>query len=149
MGAEIVTASAVISLVERLEDNTADFYSDLASRFDEHEDRFRAYAKESAKIKTSIVRTYRETITDAIEACFSFEGMVLGDYAVDTDLAEGASLEDALRVALSLEATTISYYTEVEERSQALLATIPRAFNRGAKKRTKRKAELESLLEVS
>ena len=146
MGAEIVTASAVISLVERLEDGAAAFYEDLAGRFDECAPKFQAYAKESAKIKTLIVRTYRETITDAIEACFSFEGMVLADYSIDTDLTEGTSLEDALRTALELETTTVSFYIEVEERSKALLATIPRAFSRAAKKRGKRKEELQSLL---
>jgi hypothetical protein len=146
MAPEIVTASAVISLVERLEDSAEAFYQDLAARFEEHSALFQGYAKESAKIKTSIVRTYRETITDAIEACFSFEGMVLGQYAINTDLPEGASLADGLKSALEIETTTVSYYAEVEERSKALLATIPRAFNRATKKRTKRKAELEALL---
>jgi len=143
---EIVTASAVISFVERVEDGSKAFYEDLASRFEEYADRFQTYAKGSAKIKTSIVRTYRETITDAIEACYSFEGMDLGEYVVDAELPHGSSLPDALSLALELEKRTEALYLEVAHRSQALLATIPRAFSRAAKKRGQRSEELQSLL---
>ena len=144
MSNEIVTASSVISFVERLEDDSATFYEGLSAKFDEP--KFAAFAKECAKVKVSVVRTYRETITDALEACFSFEGLKLADHAVDTELTEGVEFSDALGQAVGLEQKAVAFYLDAAERSQALLGTIPRAFTRAAKKRSKRLEELESML---
>ena len=96
MDEQVVTASAVISFVENQEDSSAAFYEQLAARFEELGPKFSAFAKESKKIKVSVVRTYRETITDMLEACFSFEGLNLGGYVVDTTLAEVAGHVEAL-----------------------------------------------------
>ncbi len=142
-----VTASAVISFVEKLEDNSESFYNQLAERFEEEP--FQTFAVDSQKNKTLIVRTYQETITDALEACFAFEGLDLAAYVADTALPEGACLEDALRQAIELEDRAIRFYLDVAERSRSLLATIPGAFKRAAKKRTRRKADLESMVKAS
>jgi len=144
---ENLTASSIISYVQSLEDGSAAFYGELAERFKGHRDSFAAFAAESKKNKVTVVRTYQETITDALEACFCFEGLELASYAVDTALAEGVSLTDALNVAIELEDAAIRFYLEVAERSEALLATIPRAFKRVARKRSKRKDCLEALLQ--
>jgi hypothetical protein len=45
-----------------------------------------------------------------------------------------------------MEDRACDFYLEVAERSESLLATIPRAFRRVAKKRNKRKARLERML---
>jgi len=140
-----VTASAIISFTERLEDRSSAFYEELADRWVEGKETFLAYAKESKKNKTQVVRTYQETITDALEACFSFEGLDLRDYEVETALAKDASYVEALGVAIELEERACAFYLDVAERSESLLATIPRAFRRVAKKRGKHKLELQSL----
>ena len=142
-----VTTSAIISFTEELEDRSSIFYEELAERWTENEGVFLAFAKDGKRNKTLVIRTYQETITDALEACFSFEGLDLRDYAVETTLAEDASYAEALRIAIELEETACAFYLEVAERSESLLATIPRAFKRVVKKRSKRKLELRSLLD--
>jgi rubrerythrin len=75
--------------------------------------------------------------------------MDLGDYVVETTLAEDASYTDALEMAVALEEKACAFYLDVAQRSESLLATIPGAFKRVAKKRGKRKAKLESLLDAA
>jgi hypothetical protein len=165
-----VTASAIISFTEELEDSSATFYEALAERWPEDKqpptpsplskgarglygkgdkDKFMNFAKESEKNKTSVVRTYRETITDALEAGFSFEGLNLSDYEAKTTLTENVSYSEALGMAIELEEKACKFYSDVAERSQSLLATIPRAFSRVARRRSERKLKLQSMLDAS
>ena len=144
-----ITASAVISFVERLEGDSAGLYEQLARRFEAYRDRFLTFARDSEKDRVLVVRTYRETITDALEACFSFEGLDLADFAVETALAEDAGLAEALAAAIALERKACALYRDVAQRSQSLLATIPGAFKRVAKRRGRRTLELEAMLEAA
>jgi hypothetical protein len=150
--AENVTASAIISFAEELEDRSAAFYEQLAERFTEQEATFLGFAKDGGKNKTLVVRTYRETISDALEACFSFQGVDLGAYLARTtgrldDLAGSPDYAAALAAAIELEGQAIGFYQDMAKRSQSLMATIPMAFRRVAKTRGKRKLKLQSLLE--
>jgi rubrerythrin len=142
-----VTTAAIISFSEKLEEDSSAFYEALAERWPEHQDTFLAFAKEGGKNRTQVVRTYQETISDALEASYSFEGLDLAAYAVETRLGQDATYAEALKMALALEDTACAFYVDVAARSEALLATIPRAFKRVAKKRDKRKSKLEALLE--
>ncbi len=146
MSESSVTASGVIHFTEELEDAAASFYEMLATRFVGHKDVFGAFARDSRKNKTLVVRTYQETITDALEACYCFEGLNLNDYAPVAALSEQAGLSDAVKVGLALEEQAVRFYLDVAQRSQALLATIPRAFRRVAEIRGKRKDALQALL---
>jgi len=141
-----VTTSTIINFSERLEEASAKFYEALAERLAEHKDTFLAWAKESRKNKVLVIRTYQETITDALEACYCFEGLNLGDYSFGVGLAPDTSPAGALKKALALEEKAQKFYLDVAERSQALLATIPRAFRRVAETRGKRKAELRAMM---
>ncbi len=141
-----LTTATVISFSQQLEEDSAAFYEQLAERFTEHADTFMAAVKQSHKNKVWITRTYQETISDALEACFCFQGLNLKDYEIEWALPEGASYPEALRTAIALEDKTIAFYQDVAERSESLLATIPGAFKRAAKKRAARKRELEGLL---
>ncbi|MBM3238386.1 hypothetical protein FJZ31_19005 [Candidatus Poribacteria bacterium] len=142
-----VTASAIISFAEKLENSSLTFYEKLAERWAENKEIFLNFAKESEKNKTSVVRTYRETITDALEAGFSFEGLDLKDYEAETTLTEDVSYSEALGIAIELEEKACKFYLDVAERSQSLLATIPGAFSRVAKRRSARKLKLQSMLD--
>jgi hypothetical protein len=163
-----VTASAIISFAEKLEDSSSTFYEELAERWAEDKqpptpipltkggrggcgkgdkETFLNFAKECEKNKTLVVRTYRETITDALEAGFSFEGLDLRDYDAETTLTENISYSEALGMAIELEDKACKFYSDVAERSKLLLATIPRAFSRVAQKRSDRKLKLQSLLD--
>jgi rubrerythrin len=141
------TASAVISFAEKLQDNTSKFYKELAKKYAENEETFLSFAIESMKNKVLVIRTYQETITDALEACFSFKGLNLNDYTVETRLTEETSYSDALKMAVELEQNASKFYLDIAERSESLLATIARAFRKVAERRSNRKPKLRSLLE--
>ena len=146
MGETTITASAIISFAQRLEDNSSVLYERLADLFTGQAELFQAFASEGSKNKKVIVRTYQETISDALEACFSFEGMRLEEYEVNTGIPEATSYAEAITLALQIEEKACKFYLDVAERSQALLATIPMAFKRVARKRNKRKDKLQALL---
>jgi rubrerythrin len=133
-----VTAATIIHTAQELEDKSAEFYEELAGQLGPHKDMLLGFARESRKHKTLVVRTYQETITDALEACFSFEGLNLRDY----DLG---SLSVTLVTARRLEETAIRFYSELAVSCASLLGTIPRAFRRVADARKKRLAELQGM----
>jgi len=143
-----VTASAIISFAEKLEEGSSKFYEELAEKFVEGKETFLSFSKESMKNRVLVIRTYQETITDALEACF-IKGLNLSDYLAETRLKEDMSYSDALKVAIELEEKASKFYSDVAERSKSLLATIPRAFKKVAKRRKSRKLKLKSLLESS
>jgi len=143
-----VTASAVITFMGKLEDASSRFYAKLAERYCRTKETFLAFAEESAKNKALVIRTYQETITDAIEACFSFKDLNLDHHLTETTLAEDAGYSDALEVALELEDKASRFYRAAAEQSGSLLATIPRAFRKVSEIRSKRKLKLESLLDI-
>ena len=147
MGNMPVTASAVMSLAQRLEEDSAAFYRQLAQRWPEHAELFLEFAKECEKSKIHLTRTYQETITDALEACFCFEGMDLESHWAEAATAADLGLGDAIAVAVGLEDRASVFYQEVAQRSQSLLATIPRAFLRASRVRDKRKSELQSMIQ--
>jgi len=142
-----VTASAIISFAEKLETESSRFYKALADKSTEnYKETFLLFAKESEKNKKLVTRTYQETITDALEACFSFKGMNLNDYTVRTALATETTFPEALKMAIELENKAAKFYHDVAEHSRSLLATIPHAFRRVARKRNDRMIKLRSLL---
>jgi len=147
MADTVVTASRVISFAEALESRSEAFYTDLAERFPDARERFLAFAEDCGKNRVSLVRTYRETVSDALETGFSFQGLDLADYEIDTTLDEEATLNGALRQAVEMEAKAVAFHQTVAERSRSLLATIAMAFRRAARSRKRRKQTLESLLE--
>ena len=140
-----VTAAAVINFAQELEDRSASFYENLAERFPQHKAVFLSFAENSRKNKVLIVRTYQETITDAIEACFSFKDLKLNNYTVSPGVTEKTTYLDALEMAIQLEEEASKFYSEAAERCGSLLATIPRALRKASEERKARKAKLESL----
>jgi hypothetical protein len=140
-----LTASAIISFSTDLEARSAGFYRALAERFPAHAGTFAGWAEDCEKSSIQVTRTYQETITDALEAGFSFAGLSLAGYEVDLDLPPGAGLDQALDKAVTLEGQAIAFYQDVAERSDSLLATIPRAFRRVARTRRRRLEKLEAM----
>ena len=140
-----LTASAIIRFSTELEARSAGFYRELTARYPQHEETFAGWAEECGKSSTQVTRTYRETITDALEAGFSFAGLSLAAYEVDLDLPAGIGLDQALGKAVALEEQAIAFYQDVAERSDSLLATIPHAFRRAARTRQRRLEELGTL----
>jgi rubrerythrin len=147
MGAQQITASIIISFSRRLQEDSARFYEELAERFPDQRRVFEGYARRCERNGTQIVRTYQETITDALEAGFAFEGLSLSEYRIDVELPDEVDLDEAVDRALQLEERAVAFYREVADRSRSLLATIPRAFDRVAKRRGRRIADLKALEE--
>jgi hypothetical protein len=145
MADQTITAAFVVSFCEKLEDGSARFYAELAQRFPEQSETFEGFVKDCAKNKLNVVRTYQETITDALEAGYSFAGLKLGDAMFGIALPTGVGLAEAIKLAVALEDQAVAYYVDIADRSQALLATIPGAFRKVAKNRANRKRTLEAL----
>ena len=120
-------------------------YEELAEKSTENKETFLAFAKESRKNKVLVTRTYQETITDALEACFI--QINLGDYLTEPPSREGLKYLDALRMAIGLEEKASKFYLDITERSESLLATIPMAFRKVAERRNNRKLKLRLLLD--
>jgi rubrerythrin len=142
---EQTTCSAIISFAEKLESNSSKFYEELAEKYEENKEIFLAFAKEGRKNKVLVTRTYQETITDALEACFI--QIDLSNYLAETTLKEDMSYLDALKMAIELEEKASKFYFDAAEQSKSLLATIPRAFRKVAERRNNRQPKLESLVE--
>ncbi|MFO7742896.1 MAG: hypothetical protein R6X31_11345 [Anaerolineae bacterium] len=147
MSETVLTASSIISFTQQLENRSAAFYRKLADRFPQDGDVFLSLAESCEKIKQSVVRTYRETISDALEAGFSFSGLDLAQYEMEDTLEEGVDYPEALRTAIEVEGTAADFYQDVADRSRSLLATISMAFKGAAKQRRRHQHELQSLLE--
>ena len=146
MAPEVTTASGVISFAQDLEDHDAAVYRLWADRFPDEDDTFSSLAQECERVQTSVVRTYRETISDALEAGFSFEGLDLDQYRAATELAEDATSEEGLRAAVELQGRAADFYEDVAARSRSLLATIAMAFKSAAKRKRRSEHQLAARL---
>jgi len=144
MNEQIVTASALISFAMKLEDNSIKFYEQLSKKFTKEP--FLLFTKESKNNKILLNRTYQETISDALEACF-IRGLKLPEELVELKLKEGISYPDALKMAIELEEKAGEFYLNVAKRSESLLATISVAFKKVGERRGERKSKLKLLLE--
>ncbi len=140
------TASIVMSFAQKLEESSILFYKSLAEKQRESQESFLAFAKESEKNRVLLIRTYQETITDALEACFSFKTLNLKDYSIEASSVNESDYAEALRTAIKLEEKAIKFYIDAVEQSKSLLATIPRAFKKVAETRIKRKETLKALI---
>lgn len=140
------TASETISFAKKLENESAKFYENLAQRYTEGKEISLSSAKENRKYIVQVERAYYEVITDAIEGCFSFEGIDTDNYSIESELLEGTSYSDALRMAIALEEKIIKFYLDTAKVSKSLMADVPRAFEKVAKKRNERIPKLKSLL---
>ncbi len=144
MSEQTITAAIIVGFSEQLEDGSAAFYEEMARRFPEHGDAFLGFVKDCQKSKVTIVRTYQETITDALEAGYSFAGMSIPPPLFGLVSEPGQSLKVALSVCIALEDKASDFYTTAADRS-SLLATIPGAFRRVARTRAQRKIKLEAM----
>jgi len=142
---QLTTASEVIRFAVELENRAAKFYEGLATRYPEAKEVFSSFVKENEKNRILVQRAYNEVVSDALETGFSFEGFEADAYMIDVDLAQDAHLSHAVKKALEIEERIEKFYATAAEMSKALLADIPRTFERIAKKRTERKEKLKSL----
>jgi rubrerythrin len=135
----------VVSFAGRLEERSTSFYNKLAEQFPDHADIFRSCAREGNLNKVLLIRTYQETVTDALETGFSFEGLDLKDGVPEGVWEQSANLKEAVGNAIVLERAAVNFYADIAGRSQILLSTIYSAFKRVEAVRRNRLAKLGSL----
>jgi rubrerythrin len=139
------TTSGVVSFAERLEERSAVLYERLAEHFPEHAQLFGGFARDSKSSKVLVTRTYQETVTDALETGYSFEGIDL-KAAIPNDVwKDPADLAEAIDLSMQLEEAAIQFYGDIAGRSRTLLSTIYTAFRRIEGIRKNRLVKLESL----
>ena len=143
---EGATAAEVISFATKLEENAARFYEELAKKYPYKAEFFLAFARENRSNKLLLMRTYQETITDALEAGFSFQGLTLNDHKIVTILPEGSDLINNLKKAIEVEDSSVRFHEDIAERSGPYLATISEVLKKIAKKRDDRKSKLQLML---
>lgn len=141
-----LTASAIITFAETLEEDSAKFYERLASKHLQNADLFLSFSKQCKSDKKLIVLTYRETITDALEACFSFEGVVLPEISL-AEIGTETTFSQDLMIAIEFERIAVSFYTNMLNCSKALLSTISKSFEKVSERREKRRQQMETLLD--
>lgn len=141
------TASAIMSLYGRLEDQAVEFFEALAGKYLEHNCQFVDLAAEHRKEREMVLRAYREGITDTAEVGFSFEGLDESQYAIELKLKKDRSLTDDLRKALEVEEKTTRFCLDASRSSRGLLSDISQAFERSARRKNDNKRVLERLLE--
>jgi hypothetical protein len=140
------TTSGVISFAERLEERSALLYERLSEQFPAHADLFGSLAREDKMNKVMLTRTYQETVTDALETGFSFEGLNLNDAIPEGMWKDLPELGAAVNNAIVLERASVAFYGDIAARSQTLLSTIYTAFRKVGKARSNRLPKLETLL---
>ena len=139
------TASEGISFARQLENDSAEFYENLAQRYNKDAEALLSFAKDNKKNITQIERAYYGVITDAIEGCFAFN-INPDDYALKTAVQDGTDYAAVLGQAVEIEEKIIKFYSDAAEQSKSLMADVPRAFTLVAKKRASRVEKLNSLL---
>lgn len=137
-----ITAATIIRFSQEMEARLATYYQALAERFPEHRTAFTDFARDCEKTGVQVMRTYQETVTDALETGYSFAGLSLEAYHIDVTLLPDADLQAVTERALSVEAQAVAFYEDVAARSAFLLATIPRAFKRAARTHRQRRDAL-------
>jgi hypothetical protein len=141
----INTTAEGISLARKLETESGSLYEVLANKYPQSAENFMNFAKENKKNIANIESAYYGVITDAIEGCYAFN-INADEFALNTRVPSETSYSDAIQQAVKIEELIIKYYTLAAEQSKSLMADVPRAMSLIAKKREKRKAELEALL---
>lgn len=137
------TASQVVSLARKLEEDGARFYEILAQHFEANRDAWLSFAKENKKNITQIETAYYGVITDALEGCFAFD-IDPDEYITKVQSVEGATYANALMLAIEMEERTLRFYSVAAQQSKSLLADVPRAFSASAKKRGDRLQRLKA-----
>jgi hypothetical protein len=144
---EIVTASAAVSYIGKVEENSAKLYENLAQKHKEDGETFLSLAKENRRNKKSIEFAYHGVISDKLEACFCFENLDTDNYSIKTELPEDIGYSDALSNLLDMEEKIQKFLLDAAKQSGPLVPDVSWIFERVGKKRAQRVAKLRSLLD--
>lgn len=141
------TASEAISFHSRLQKQAANFYEEMSHRFTEDKKTFLTIAKEHTRHQKDVQQAYNYVISDALEACFAFQGMNKNNYQLDLRIDGDMSYTNALKIAIAIEETIANFCNDGAERSKGLLHDVPEALDLVAKRCRRHKQTLKSLLD--
>jgi rubrerythrin len=142
------TASQVISLARKLEEDGAAFYESLAGQYAKASEVLLGFSRENKKNIMRVERAYFGGITDALEGTFTFD-MDPEEYTVKSDLLKNESYTGAINAAIEMERKTALFYDRAAEQSKTLLADVPRAFITMGKLREERRQKLEEVRDTA
>ena len=140
------TSSEVISFAAKLEENSGNFYDELALRGANDREIWNSFSAQNRKNKAAVQRAYYGVISDALEGCFAFAEMDTDNYTINTELPSDLGYAESLRRAIEIEHMITAFYLDAVRSAKSLLADVPMAFERIARKRNERQLELKKLL---
>ena len=140
------TSSEVISFAAKLEENSGNFYDELALRGANDREIWNSFSAQNRKNKAAVQRAYYGVISDALEGCFAFAEMDTDNYTINTELPSDLGYAESLRKAIKIEHMITAFYLDAARSAKSLLADVPIAFERIARKRNERQLELKKLL---
>jgi hypothetical protein len=131
--------------LDELEAGGETFYRALAAHWPGQAAAFERCAAICAKNRVQILRAYQETVTDALETGYAFEGLDLSRYG-PAPAREPADLAEAIAAGIAREESAAACHEDVAARSARLLATIPRVLQRAAEGHRRNAAFLRALM---
>ena len=140
------TSSEVISFAAKLEENSGNFYDELALRGANDREIWKSFSAQNRKNKAAVQRAYYGVISDALEGCIAFAEMDTDNYTINTELPSDLGYAESLRKAIEIEHMITAFYLDAARSAKSLLADVPIAFERIARKRNERQLELKKLL---
>ncbi len=140
---KLSTASAAVRFAKRLEDESRELYERVLERYPEWQSALAPFIRENKRNVGMIDRAYLGVVSDALDTQFAFEGIDTADYEINVDFPD--SRGQVARGLVSNEETIIAFYRAAADSSRALLADVPRAFDRISAKRSHRACVLRGL----
>ena len=141
---ELTTFSMVLRFTLQLEDQTAQFYRNLAaeSKFTQAKELFARFAENSDKRKKELERTARESVDHSLLEPVS--GIFEETYSVDTAYSDGTTFTDAVTSARKLEERMQEFCTEAGDKIK-FISNVSRLYRRYALDRAKALTALQAL----
>lgn len=133
---ELTTFTMVLRFTLQLEDQTPQFYYNLAanSKFPQAKELFRKFSESSEKRKKELERTARESVDHSLLEPIA--GIFEEAYALKTSVPESATLPDVVSTARALEQQMQDFYTQAGEKIK-FISNVSRLYKRYVPDRAK------------
>jgi hypothetical protein len=113
-------------------------------KFSKYQDIFSSFIKESKQHKTLISRSYREVITDAMEAAFPLNNLNEEDYEINLTSVDKLNFSEKINKAVQIEEACKKFCIDAKESLTGLLADVPEEFGLVTERKNLRIKKLKS-----
>jgi len=139
---ELTTFSMVLRYTLQLEDQTGQFYRNLAAtnQLAQAKELFTKFADNSDRRRKDLERTARESVDHSLLEPVS--GIFEETYSLNTTLPNGAAITDAISAAKTLEESMQKFYVDAGDKIK-FISNVSRLYKRYAQDRTKALASLQ------